>query len=184
MEILETRRLFLRPFTEADADDVYDYARHPEVGPRCGWPVHQSRKDSLMVITEFFMPKNNERSYAIEERTSGKVIGSASIKSMVDLCLNISIPRFELGYAIHPHWWGRDLAAEASICLVNDFFDKKYAKTLYCAHVDFNVQSKRVIEKLGFLPVGQWEEYAPLLGKTHAYYIYKMTSQGWFQELT
>ena len=184
MQMLQTRRLFLRPFTEADVDDVYDYAKHPEVGPRCGWPVHQSRKDSLTIITEFFMPENNERSYAMEERASGKVIGSASIKSMADLCLDIPIPRFELGYALHPDYWGKGLAVEASRCLIDDFFEKKYAETLYIAHLDFNIQSKRVIEKLGFLPAGQWEEYAPLLGKTHTYYIYKLTEQNWFKELT
>jgi len=184
METFESSRLFLRPFTMADADDVYDYARHPDVGPRCGWPVHLSRKDSLTVITELFIPKNSERSYAIEERASEKVIGSASIKSMTDLRLDIPIPRFELGYVIHPDYWGRGLAAEASRCLVDDFFEKKYAKTLYCTHLDFNIQSKRVIEKLGFLLMDQWEEYAPLLGKIHTYYIYQLTEQDWSKELT
>lgn len=34
---LETQRLLLRPFTEADAEDLYRYASDPEVGPRAVW---------------------------------------------------------------------------------------------------------------------------------------------------
>lgn len=34
--ILETERLVLRPWEEADAEDLYSYARHPEVGPIAG----------------------------------------------------------------------------------------------------------------------------------------------------
>ena len=34
---LETERLILRPFTEEDAADLYEYARDPRVGPPAGW---------------------------------------------------------------------------------------------------------------------------------------------------
>ena len=41
---IETERLLLRPFTEADAADLYKYARDPEVGPVAGWPPHAASK--------------------------------------------------------------------------------------------------------------------------------------------
>lgn len=47
---METERLILRPWEEADAEDLYEYARDPEVGPIAGWPVHKSVEDSLEVI--------------------------------------------------------------------------------------------------------------------------------------
>ena len=37
---LETSRLILRPFAEEDAQDLYAYASHPEVGPPAGWKPH------------------------------------------------------------------------------------------------------------------------------------------------
>ena len=36
---LETQRLLLRPFTEADAEDLYRYASDPEVGPLAVWLI-------------------------------------------------------------------------------------------------------------------------------------------------
>ena len=35
---IKTERLLLRPFAEADAADLYKYAKDPEVGPAAGWP--------------------------------------------------------------------------------------------------------------------------------------------------
>ena len=36
---LETERLFLRPWEDGDAEDLYRYARDPAVGPIAGWPA-------------------------------------------------------------------------------------------------------------------------------------------------
>ena len=38
--ILTTNRLFLRPWGESDAEDLYKYASDPEVGPVAGWPIY------------------------------------------------------------------------------------------------------------------------------------------------
>ena len=50
MRYLETGRLILRAWQEADAEGLYEYARCPDVGPIAGWPPHQSVEESLDVI--------------------------------------------------------------------------------------------------------------------------------------
>ena len=40
MTMLETPRLILRPMTAGDAEDLYEYARDPRVGPDAGWSIH------------------------------------------------------------------------------------------------------------------------------------------------
>ncbi|MEG0737507.1 MAG: RimJ/RimL family protein N-acetyltransferase, partial [Longicatena sp.] len=35
----ETERLILRPWLDSDAQDLYEYAKDPLVGPSAGWPV-------------------------------------------------------------------------------------------------------------------------------------------------
>ena len=40
--ILEIGRLYLRPWKESDAEELYKYAKDPAVGPAAGWPVHTS----------------------------------------------------------------------------------------------------------------------------------------------
>lgn len=45
MQLLETDRLLLRPFTLDDAEGLYAYASHPEVGPpRGGAPTGAWRR--------------------------------------------------------------------------------------------------------------------------------------------
>ena len=48
--ILHTERLILRPWTEDDAESLYEYAKDPEVGPIAGWPPHKSVGESKDVI--------------------------------------------------------------------------------------------------------------------------------------
>lgn len=43
---LHTERLILRPWTEDDAESLYEYAKDPEVGPIAGWPPHKSVGES------------------------------------------------------------------------------------------------------------------------------------------
>ena len=51
--ILETERLILRPWEESDANDLFQYASNPEVGPIAGWPVHTSVENSREIIKSY-----------------------------------------------------------------------------------------------------------------------------------
>ena len=48
--ILKTDRLILRPWEEADAEDLYEYAKDERIGPATGWPVHTSVENSREII--------------------------------------------------------------------------------------------------------------------------------------
>ncbi len=52
--MLETKRLILRRWEESDAENLYEYAKDPDVGPIAGWPPHQSVAESLDVIRDVF----------------------------------------------------------------------------------------------------------------------------------
>ena len=45
--MLETERLILRRWEESDAENLYHYAKDPNVDPIAGWPLHQSVDESL-----------------------------------------------------------------------------------------------------------------------------------------
>ena len=49
---LETKRLILRPWCDEDAEELYKYAKDPDVGPIAGWPVHTSVENSLEIIKD------------------------------------------------------------------------------------------------------------------------------------
>ena len=56
---LETRRLVLRPWREADYQDLYEYACSPLVGPQAGWPVHESAEESREIARGFAEEKRD-----------------------------------------------------------------------------------------------------------------------------
>ena len=60
--ILETERLILRPWEEADAEECFRYAADPEVGSPCGWPAHTCVEDSRNVIKNVL---NGPECYAV-----------------------------------------------------------------------------------------------------------------------
>ena len=55
---LETKRTILRPFTEADAPDLFAYAKDPRVGPIAGWKPHESVEESREIIRTVFAVPN------------------------------------------------------------------------------------------------------------------------------
>lgn len=42
MTTIHSKRLMLRPWTEADAEQLFLVASDPDVGPRAGWMPHKS----------------------------------------------------------------------------------------------------------------------------------------------
>lgn len=40
---MQTDRILLRQWTEADAEALFKYASDPDVGPRAGWPAPVDR---------------------------------------------------------------------------------------------------------------------------------------------
>ena len=54
---LMTSRLIIRPISVLDADDMYEYARTPYVGPQAGWEPHISIDQTIAIIRNMHMIK-------------------------------------------------------------------------------------------------------------------------------
>ena len=44
--MITTKRLFLIPWHASDAEELYELAKDPEIGPLCGWEPHKTLEDS------------------------------------------------------------------------------------------------------------------------------------------
>ena len=123
---LETPRLLLRPWRRRDLADFYAYASVPGVGEQAGWPHHETLADSRGILERFIAGKNV---FALEERAAGRVIGSLLAKSH----------------------WGRGLMPEAVGRTIDWCFSEAGLDALTVGHFTGNRQSRRVIEKCGFV---------------------------------
>jgi len=122
-ERIETDRLVLRVRTVADAEDIHAYASLPEVSYPAGFPPVKTLED---------------------ERTD-KIIGS------VDFNHRYEDDVLEIGYTLHPDYWGRSYVPEAACALINLAFKELGLHKIELSCFGYNLQSQRVAEKLGFI---------------------------------
>lgn len=178
---LETDRLILRKWTEADAASLFEYAKDPDVGPIAGWSPHKSVEESLDVIRNVL---NGEECYAICEKGSNRAIGA------IELMLKGHTNRLkrddecELGYWLGKPFWGRGYMPEAARELIRRGFEDIGMNTIWCGYYEGNQKSKRVQEKVGFVYHHTCENMpVPLLGEVRTEHINVLTWEHW-KEIT
>lgn len=148
MTVLTTERLILRPWRIEDAQDMYAYAKDPNVGPNAGWKPHADIEESRRIIG-LFMGKDpqKEEIFAIVDRASGHVVGSLGLEEDGKR----SSPGVRsMGYVLSRDCWGRGFMPEAAEAALQYAFETLGLELVSICHYDFNARSRRVIEKLGF----------------------------------
>ena len=148
----ETERLILRPFKNTDLNDFYEYASVYGVGEMAGWKHHESIKETEEILDLFI---KEDKTFAICLKENDKVIGSIGVEKygMEDkLTEFLNYNGREIGYVLGKDYWGRGLMPEAVSTVIDYLFKEKSLDFLICGYYDFNKQSKRVQEKLGFKP--------------------------------
>ncbi|HEV3440688.1 MAG TPA: GNAT family protein [Gemmata sp.] len=145
---LTTSRLTLRPFSEADAVPLFEYAQNPNVTRFTLWEAHRNIAETLTFVREYALIRYREgmaEPYAITLTPDPKPIGSCG-------CFWASRPNqsMELGYWLAEPFWGRGLAVEACRALVDHVFREYAPERLQARVIAGNVASSRVLDKLGF----------------------------------
>ncbi len=177
---LETERLLLRPWEDADAEILYKWASDPELGPRAGWPPHTSVENSLEIIRG---PLGEPETYALVLKETGEPVGSMGLFPPEEFCPPENLPKdavqLELGYWIARPYWGRGLVPEAGREMLRYAFEDLGCVVAHCSHFDFNAQSRRVIEKLGFTYRLTREVDCGQLGEKRTDVCYTLTREEW-----
>lgn len=76
---------------------------------------------------------------------------------------------FELGVHLRPSYWGQGIAQEAARAVIVYAFEHMAAKSLFAGHHPDNLQSARLLRKLGFSFTH--EEFYPPTGQNHPSYL-------------
>lgn len=174
--ILETKRLLLRPWTLADAEDLFEYAQDPLVGPVAGWPLHKNIEESREVIEQVF---NEPDSFAMVLKTENKVVGSIGLRRLPNTNL-AGIGESDLGFCLAVPYWGQGLTPEAAKEVIRYGFEEAGDSAIWAANYEGNQQSARVQEKCGLSFVRKdIQALVPLLGEHRDRYIRRITKDEW-----
>jgi len=146
--MIETERLILRRWEEADAEILYKYASDPDIGPIAGWPPHTSVENSIEIIrTVFAAPET----YAVVLKDTNEPVGCCGIMfSNSPHSSEMKPKEAEIGYWIGKPYWGKGLIPEAVMALLSRCFNTLGLVSVWCGYYEGNNKSKRVCEKCGF----------------------------------
>jgi RimJ/RimL family protein N-acetyltransferase len=143
---IETKRLLLRPFREEDLDRLIELFQNPGF-MRFGNGMLYTREQTTAVLEKLlnWTRAGLPSQFAVVVRENSALIGYCGfLHQEVD-----GIKEIEIGYRLHPDYWGRGIATEAARAVRDHAFrDLKLQRVISLIHPD-NIPSRRVAEKNG-----------------------------------
>jgi RimJ/RimL family protein N-acetyltransferase/pimeloyl-ACP methyl ester carboxylesterase len=155
---IETERLLLRPFTLADAVELHGIWSDPEArrfpDDEPDWPRPRTVDDTVRYLERIVaaQAERGHASWAVVERATGRVIGDCGLVGP-----DGSEEDVELAYGLARDVWGRGYATEAAAACLRAAFEELGVDRVVADVDPANAASIRVLEKVGFEPVGAKE---------------------------
>jgi ribosomal-protein-alanine N-acetyltransferase len=146
---LTTPRLVLRPFEEADAEPLFEYAKNPKVTRYTLWDHHKTVADTVAFVRDYAQVRYREgmaEPYAITfSSDTTHPIGACG-------CFWVSQPNqtMELGYWVAEPYWGRGIVVEACRAVLDHAFRDHQPARMQARVIVGNEASVRVLDKLHF----------------------------------
>jgi [ribosomal protein S5]-alanine N-acetyltransferase len=159
---LETARLILRPYGEADIAELVPLVGAREVAATTGRIAHpyteQHAKGFLVLAQE-----PDKIWLAITLRSDGRQIGGVGLR------VDREFQHAELGYWLGVRYWGQGYATEAAREMLRYGFEDLHLHRIFASHFKHNPVSGRILEKLGMHHEGcqrehfrKWDQFVDL----------------------
>jgi RimJ/RimL family protein N-acetyltransferase len=145
--LLETERLFLRPFSADDAEFILEIVNEPSFIQNIGDRGVRSLEDARAYILNgpvASYAKNGFGLYLVALKKTYESIG------MCGLIKRDTLEDVDIGYAFLPKFWGKGYAVEAALSVKAYAKDVIGLKRLVAITDPANEGSIRVLEKIGF----------------------------------
>lgn len=180
---LRTNRTILREFVESDWKQVHKYASQLVVCQFQPWGPNTEgeTKEFVQNILRDMKQINRTRFvFAIIEKESDQLIGS------IEFNIRDEINQIgEIGYIIHPNYWGMGFASEAAKEVISFGFKNFKLHRLFATCDVRNIASAKVLEKCGLNLEGKMREDLLLRDGWRDTYLFSILEQEWIgsQEL-
>lgn len=154
--ITETPRLIIREFTLEDAPAVLHFNTPEEVNRYTGDAgVCNTLTDAENIIRNIWLVEYQQYGFgrwAVVAKDTNTVIGFCGFKN------ETRINAVDIGYRLHPDYWGQGLATEANQACID--YAKKHMDLdiVYADAADANTGSINVATKLGMVYHSQYQE--------------------------
>jgi len=179
--MLETERLILRPFTENDAEDLYEYLKEPMVNCFASMKIDSIDEAKKKALER---AKETEYYFAIVLKENGKVIGEIDAypenhtpDQGNDGTQNVGADTFSPCWMLNREYQGKGYAFEAAKVFFDYLFKQKSARRIYAYTEDDNLSSQHLCEKLGMRREGMFMEFVSFVNNSDGTPHYENTIQ-------
>lgn len=151
---LDGERITLREMEERDWIDVHSYASRPSVCQYQPWGPNTEEESQIFVRQVLSDATRNPRSrfvFAVIENNVLIGAGELNIRSLTNR-------EGEIGYIVHPDYWGKGYATEVATLLINFGFDTLSLHRIFATCDPRNVGSSKVLGKVGMTQEGRMRE--------------------------
>ena len=145
--IVETDRLILRNWTDADALPLAAINRDPRVMEFFPEPWSAEQSDGFLARARAAIAERGYGIFAVEEKSGGRLIGFAGL-APVGFAAHFT-PATHISWRLARTAWGSGYATEAASAAVNDGFEKRGLEEIVAFTPEWNTRSRRVMEKIG-----------------------------------
>lgn len=173
---IETERLLLRPYREADIDVLHDIQSRPEVvrylywEPRTREKVEQVIRDSPSQIDG----EGSGLTLAIQPRGSDTMVGD-----VVLMYISEAHRQGEIGFVLHPDHQGHGYATEAAREMLRLGFEQLGLHRIIGRLEARNSSSAAVLERLGMRLEAHLHENEWVKGEWQSELVYAMLATEW-----
>ncbi|WP_028645182.1 GNAT family N-acetyltransferase [Nocardioides sp. URHA0020] len=173
---LRTARLRLRPFTGADADDVFALQSDSHVLRFWDAPpwTDRVRAERFLTASRELAEHGGGARVAVERAEDAVFLGWCSLSRW-----NPTYRSAALGYCLGQAAWGHGYATEAAGALLAWVYDELDLNRVQAETDTRNAASARVLEKLGFLREGTLREDCVVGGEVSDSWVYGLLRRDW-----
>ncbi|MAT89107.1 MAG: GNAT family N-acetyltransferase [Flavobacteriaceae bacterium] len=146
-KIIETERLFLRPFDFGDEEGILAFSSDPKTQELTGDRMRTTLEECRELITNVWHPDYEKYGYgrfAVIYKKDHKIIGFNGIKFLPE------IGKADLGFRFLPEYWGQGIATESSRAILAFAFKEIGLEEVIAFVEPANPASSAVLKKLGF----------------------------------
>ncbi len=176
--MLETDRLILRRWTEADVDPFAAINADPKVMEYFPAPLSEEQTRQMIGRIEDGFQTNGFGLYAAELKETAEMIGF----------IGCSIPNFEapfmpcieIGWRLGSAYWGKGLAPEGALAVLADMFSRPDIEEIVSFTASLNKKSMSVMKKIGMSSDARDNFFHPKLPKDNPlspHVLYRLKKQ-------
>ena len=181
---LETDRLIIRDHTEDDIVDLHKVLSDSNVmyylQDLKTNNIEESKSNLRVSINESKSDSREKYFFAITDKKTDEYIGEIGVTKLFNSKFG---DKFEMGYFILEKYWGKGIVTESSGALLDYCFNELNAMKIIAGCNKDNVESEKIMKKLGMVKEAEFINHLVLHGKLCDRVEYRMLKEEWEKQL-